>query len=292
MELGPLDDEAKTQLEARNLAAHLLKFPTQLRPYTTQTKAELLHDVSHLATISDDVRRATAELLEDIYSREEEATQLGSHGLDLILDAGKSEAEYEEGLKWTKAAFEIDAEHWEFEYGLALYRLKRYQEALTAIEKSQTGEMSRDARLVPVVLAANAMAQFQLGMTETAVETLAKAKEDQYATFPENLDLVREAKALIEPDNRGEEEMAAGNSFARGGQWQEAVAAFSRAEKQLAGKLAPSASITFPWRIWRPAIVRRNDRYGAVSHRFRSGERRARNLHACLHKRAELECTG
>jgi WD40 repeat protein len=237
MELGPLDEEARNQLEARNLAAHLLKFPTQMQPYITQTKVELLRDVSHLATISENVRRATAELLNDIYTPEEEATQLGSHGVDLILKPGKSRAEYEEGLKWTKAAAELDREHWEFEYGFALYRLERYQEALRAIESSQSGEMKRDARVVPVVLAAQAMTQFQLGTKEAAVATLAKAKADEYAALPDNLEIVREAKALIEPDNHGEEDMASGTSFARSGRWEEAVAAFARAEKQLAGNL-------------------------------------------------------
>jgi WD40 repeat protein/tetratricopeptide (TPR) repeat protein len=237
LELGPTNDEARDQLEARNLAAHLLKFPTQLKPYITKSKAELLRDVSQLATISQDVRRATAELLEDLYTREEEAMQLGSHGLDLIREPGKSRAEYEEGLKWLNAAVEIDREHWECEYGLALYRLERYQEALAAIENSHPAKMKRDPRAPPWVLAARAMAEFRLGMKEKAIATLGRAKAAPWAETPENVKLVREARSVIEPDNRGEEDMAQGTTFARRGQWEKAVAAFARAEKQLAGNL-------------------------------------------------------
>jgi hypothetical protein len=235
LELRPPDEEVRKRLEARNLVAQLVIFPTQSPPYATHTKGELLDQVATLATVSPAVRRLAAKLIEDFYTPEEEAWQYGSHGEELIWHSDKPEALYQEGLKWSKNAFEIFPELWEFHYGLALYRVGHYQEALEAIENSNAGAIVRYPSHKSAILAARAMAQFRCGMKEAATETLAAAKADRYASLPECLEFVREARALIEPDNRGEAEMEQGNALARSGQWREAITAFARAEKQLVG---------------------------------------------------------
>jgi tetratricopeptide (TPR) repeat protein len=237
LELRPLDEKGRRWLEARNIAAHLLKFPTLKPPYALHTKAELLAQLSSLATISEDVRRFAAELIEDFYTPEEEAWQFGSHGEKLIWHADKPEAVHQEGLKSTKAAFKVFPELWEFHYGFALYRVGRYQEAFEAIENSYAQMIERYPQYISTMLSVRAMAQFRVGLKDAAIETLVAAKTDPYANLPESLVLVREARALIEPDNRGEEDMEQGNALARDGQWHEAITAFARAEQQLAGNL-------------------------------------------------------
>jgi hypothetical protein len=87
---------------------------------------------------------------------------------------------------------------------LALYRVGRYGDALETIESSYAGIIDRFPPYVSVCLAVKAMAQFRLGMKQAALETLAAAKADRYANFPQNLELTREGTALIEPDTQGE----------------------------------------------------------------------------------------
>jgi WD40 repeat protein len=195
LELRPPDDEVRKRLEARNLVAHMVIFPTQSPPFALHTKAELLKQVSMLATVSPAVRRLAAELIDDFYTPEEEAWQFGSHAEALILHADKTGALRQEGLKWSKAACEIVPELWEFQYGFALYRVGSYQGAFESIENSYAQMIEQYPRYVPRVLAVRAMAQFRVGMKEAAIETLAAAKTHPYSNFPESTEVVREAKS-------------------------------------------------------------------------------------------------
>jgi hypothetical protein len=206
LELRRRDEQVRRSLEARNLAAHLLQYPTQLPPFVKHTKAQLLDDVSKIATVSAEVRRETAELIEDFYTPQEEAWQFGSHAESLIRHADKPETDYEEGLKWSEAAYERDPKTWAFEYGMALYRNGRYGEALETVENSHADLIERFPAHGSAFLAVKAMAQFRLGMKQAALESLAAAEADRYVNFPDNLELTREAKSLIQPDHRGEDE--------------------------------------------------------------------------------------
>lgn len=122
----------RQQREVHNLVAYLYRY--------LLLKADVLDRLRTLKTISDSVRREALALAQQ---QEEDPDTLNEYAAELLnLDyqshALRTPAEYAQGLKWLEASLRmIETGPKANTYGLFLYRLGRYEQAVDALERSR-----------------------------------------------------------------------------------------------------------------------------------------------------------
>jgi WD40 repeat protein len=186
----PLTPELRQQREAHNLVAQLFRKP--------MLKEDVLAFLRGLKTISESVRQEALVLAQQ---QEQDAELLNVRSGMILIHADRTPVEYRQALKWAEEAQRLRPRFGPFvnTFGVALYRVGRYEEAVAALERSR--ELNLKASQVDHYaydLLFLAMAQWQLGRHDEAKASLQRARDHE--SHPGHVEPRhwREAEALIE----------------------------------------------------------------------------------------------
>jgi Flp pilus assembly protein TadD len=182
----PLTDQLRKKRDAQNLVAHFVRLPL--------LKNEILDQIKKMNTISEPLRQ---EALTLATSLEPQSAVLAIAAWDIVQFADRSEDQYRRAYQWMEEANQVPLKDGTVlsVLGLALYRLGRFEEAITNLESAYKINTSGYYSEPLTDLICMAMAQHRLGRTEEARKTLAQSREGRGLVPPH---LVREAEALIE----------------------------------------------------------------------------------------------
>jgi WD40 repeat protein len=186
----PLTLELRQRHEAENLVAHLFQKPL--------FKQEVLAFLHELKTISEPVRREALALAQQ---QEHDPDLLNGRSADILIHSDRTPEEYRKALKWAAEAHRLEPEAGPTAntYGIALYYVGRYEEAIAALERSrQLNLRASQSNHYVYDLLFLAMAQWKSGRHEEAKATLQRARDPklpQHEVLPSHW---REAEALID----------------------------------------------------------------------------------------------
>jgi tetratricopeptide (TPR) repeat protein len=186
----PLTPELRQQREAHNLVAQLFRRP--------MLKEDVLVFLRELKTITESVRQEALVLAQQ---QEQDAELLNVRSGMILVHADRTPAEYRQALKWAEEAHRLRPGFGPFinTFGVALYRVGRYEEAAAALERSREVNLKASkADHYAYDLLFLALTQWQLGRHEEAKATLQRARDPQSQPSHVEPRHWREAEALIE----------------------------------------------------------------------------------------------